>query len=129
MVHDFSRQSESQPAPQSTHELEGQPSPDGQQSPNNELAASLLDAVLRETMGSTTDAEAHEMISQWLNQQSPETTLDHASCRSLVAFILQNRFRGWEIPTRQAERIAERLWEDPGARQRLELLWDAAKQR
>ena len=96
------------------------------QTSNSDPVSELMDAVLRETIGVMTDDEAYIIIQRWFREQGADLHLDRQTCHSLVGYILKERFRGWEIPTTHVSRIADRLWDDPVARERLGVLWDEA---
>lgn len=88
--------------------------------------SALMEAVLRETVVATSDAEAHRLITCWLRAQGPSFAFDADNVRSLVGHILEHRFRGLRFSERQLRRLAGWLWEDPSARARLECLWNEA---
>jgi hypothetical protein len=91
-------------------------------------SSELLDAVLRETIGNMTDIEAHELITGWIAEHSAGKELHLDVIRSLVHYLLRQRFRGFTFDQTHLTSVARWLWDDPAARARLQLLWGEAGQ-
>ena len=87
---------------------------------------SLLDAVLRETMGNANHA-ALELIFEVARQSQYSDTTQLGAVEELVRAIMKESFGSRKIPKRLISRIACSLVEDPEAAVRIERLWQEAR--
>jgi hypothetical protein len=87
---------------------------------------SLLEAVLRETMGST-NQEALELIFSVARESKYEDTTTIEAVAEVVRKIIQHRFGERRFSERAIKRIAHSLVEAPEATIRLERLWQEAR--
>jgi len=86
----------------------------------------LLDAVLRETLGSA-NREALDLIFAVARRSSYPDTTHIEAVEEVVQAIMQNRFGKRLFTRRLIQRIAGSLIEEPEATIRLERLWQEAR--
>lgn len=87
---------------------------------------SLLEAVLRETMGSS-NREALEAVFQVARDSQYPDTSQVAAVEELVRAIMRSRFGSRKFTRRLIHRIACSLIETPEATIRIERLWQEAR--
>ena len=97
-----------------------------QPSSNRSDEQELLDAVLRETLGST-NREALELIFEVARQSDYPDTTHIEAVEEVVQAIVKNRFGKRLFTRRLIHRIASTLVEEPEATVRLERLWQEAR--
>jgi hypothetical protein len=86
----------------------------------------LLEAVLRETMGST-NREALELLFAVARQSAYPDTTHIEAVEEVVQAIVKNRFGSRKFPPHLIHRIACTLIEAPEATIKLERLWQEAR--
>ncbi len=94
----------------------------------NELAGELLECVVRETLSAVNDEATVERMKTFARRNAAREVTDPEVAEELLRVIVQSRFGKLSLPSELPRWLAETLLDDPDASQRLQSLWNQARQ-
>ena len=87
----------------------------------------LLNEVLEQTMAAVSGDDAWQLVCDVARRASNTVTLELATVEELVSEIIAKYFRLAGMPDGTIRHVAEMLLEDPSANDRLQALWQRAR--